>query len=336
VTTIRPEFEPDDETDSSPLPPLKTSATLAWLRLMRLPNVFTAIADVTMGYIFVHGSIPAPLALALLIAASALLYTAGMVLNDVFDIEIDRKERPFRPLPSGRISLGVARAFGFGLLLLGVAAGWGAGYADPAGAAIPWRSGAVATALAACVLLYDRVLKSTPIGPLGMGLCRFLNVLLGMSAARETMGDVVVGYSAAELLVAAGVGVYIVVVTIFAFSEASESKGPLLLAAVVVMACGAVVLASFTALAPRGLVRSDPMIFWLLLGLLMVTVLRRALSAVMDPSPERVQVAVKHSILSLIWLDAATTLAVAPPVYAVAIAALLIPALLLGRWVYST
>ena len=42
-----------------------------------------------------------------------------------------------------------------------------------------------------------------------------------------------------------------------------------------------------------------------LLAMLAVTVLRRCFAAVLDPSPERVQMAVKHSILSLIWFDAA-------------------------------
>jgi 4-hydroxybenzoate polyprenyltransferase len=333
VKPIRPEFEPD-ETDS-PTPP-STAKTLAWLRLMRLPNVFTAIADVAMGYLFVHGSPVAPAKLACLIVASALLYTAGMVLNDVFDIEIDRQERPFRPLPSGRISLGVARAFGFALLVLGIAAGWAAGYADPEGVAIHWRSGLIATVLAGCVLIYDGLLKATPIGPLAMGLCRFLNVLLGMSAARQTVGELPLGFSAAELLVAGGIGIYVVGITLFARSEAARSKSPLLLAGMVVMACGAVVLGAFTGFVPERTLRTDSMIVWLLLGLLMVTVIRRAMSAVMDPTPERVQTAVKHSILSLIWLDAATALAVSSPASAVAIAALLIPALLLGRWVYST
>ena len=336
MTTIRPDFEPDAADDSTALPPRTPSLTLAWLRLMRLPNVFTAIADVSMGYLFVHGSIPAPVTLGLLIAASTLLYIAGMVLNDVFDIEIDRKERPFRPLPSGRISLGVARTFGFTLLVLGVAAGWAAGFADPGSVAIPWRSGLIATILAACVLLYDRVLKSTPLGPPVMGSCRFLNVLLGMSAAPVAAGEFPLGFSAAELLVAAGIGLYVVGITLFAKTEAAASKSPLLMAAIVVMACGAVVLGSFTTFMEAGALRTDETIVWLLLGLLMVTVLRRALTAVMDPTPERVQAAVKHSILSLIWLDAAIALAVAPPVYAVAIAALLVPALLLGRWVYST
>ena len=335
MTTIRPEFEPDDEADPLPPPP-KTSPTLAWLRLMRLPNVFTAIADVTMGYLFVHGSIPAPATLGLLIAASALLYTAGMVLNDVFDIEVDMKERRFRPLPSGQIGLGIAGAFGFAQLGLGIACGWVAGFVDPVGAEIPWRSGVVATVLGTCILLYDRILKSTPLGPLAMGSCRFLNVLLGMSAARQALGELPLGFTPAELLVASGIGLYIVGVTLFARTEAATSKSPLLMAAIVVMACGAAVLGAFTVFAPPPPLQTDAMIVWLLLGLLMVTVLRRGFTAVLEPTPERVQAAVKHSILSLIWLDAAIAVAVAPPVYGVAIAALLIPALLLGRWVYST
>ena len=35
----------------------KTSPLLAYLRLFRLPNVFTAAADVLMGHLFVRGSL---------------------------------------------------------------------------------------------------------------------------------------------------------------------------------------------------------------------------------------------------------------------------------------
>src|SRR5690349_2557159 len=81
---------------------------LEYLRLLRAPNVFTAVADVTMGYVAVTaGNVQIP-TLAILIAASAMLYMAGMVLNDVFDVEVDRKERPHRPLPSERIPMASA------------------------------------------------------------------------------------------------------------------------------------------------------------------------------------------------------------------------------------
>ena len=64
-----------------------------YLRLARLPNVFTAVADVTMGFLFVQGTLHPPLVFGCLLAASVLLYTSGMVLNDVWDVEQDRRER---------------------------------------------------------------------------------------------------------------------------------------------------------------------------------------------------------------------------------------------------
>ena len=301
---------------------------------MRLPNVFTAVADVAMGYLFVHGSVENASQLALLIAASALLYTAGMVLNDVFDFEVDAKERPFRPLPSGQIRLSVARMFGFTLLALGMMAGWGAGYWPGESNPMPWRSGLAATTIAAAILLYDGWLKFTPAGPLGMGLCRFLNVLLGMSTALASPQAIFAGYGPAELLVAAGIGVYIVGVTWFARSEASQSRGRVLLAATAVMVASIFPLGASLSGSPR--LHMQESHYLLLLVLLMATVLRRCIAAVTDPVPEKVQAAVKHSILSLIWLDAAIVAAAAGPAYGVAIAVLLLPALVLGRWVYST
>lgn len=327
----RPEFEPLTPVEASPP---RRSAVLPWLRLMRLPNVFTAIADVAMGYLFVQGSLADSRQLACLIAASALLYTAGMVLNDVFDFAIDAKERPFRPLPSGQIGLATARAFGFTLLALGVVCGWSAGYLSGGDAALSWRSGLVATLIAASVLAYDGWLKFTPAGPLGMGLCRFLNVLLGMSAAGGQPNALILGYGVAELLAAAGIGAYIVGVTWFARSEASNSRGGLLVAAMAVMTAGVFLLGASSRYVDR--LQMQETHYWLLLALLMATVLRRCGAAAADPIPEKVQAAVKHSILSLIWLDAATAAATSGPAYGVAIAVLLLPALLLGRWVYST
>jgi 4-hydroxybenzoate polyprenyltransferase len=76
-------------------------------KLVRLPNVFTALADIAVGALAlaVWGAWPAAggLAFALLFVASACLYSAGMVWNDFFDIEQDRRERPNRPIASGRV-----------------------------------------------------------------------------------------------------------------------------------------------------------------------------------------------------------------------------------------
>ena len=64
---------------------------------------------------------------------------------------------------------------------------------------------------------------------------------------------------------------------------------------------------------------------------------RRLVAAVSDPVPKTVQSAVRTMILSLIVLDAAIVLiATRDPVLAIATVALLLPAALLGRWVFVT
>ena len=218
----------------------------AWLELFRLPNVFTAMADVLLGFLLVHESLAPWWSFALLLAASSLMYTAGMALNDVFDAAIDRAQRPARPIPSGRVPLALALQIGGVMLGAGLALGW-------AVSAIEWqpRSGLVATALAAAVLGYDRILKRTVIAPAVMGSCRFLNVLLGASAGS-------VAWHSLHWVVAVGIGVYITGVTWFARTEAQESRRLHLAAATCVMALGLALLACFPALANRARSRKLP------------------------------------------------------------------------------
>ena len=91
----------------------------AYLQLIRLPNVFTAAADSLAGWLLVRGSLEETGHWVPLVLASACTYAGGIALNDVCDIEIDRVERPGRPLPSGRISLPIARTLAILLLFSG-------------------------------------------------------------------------------------------------------------------------------------------------------------------------------------------------------------------------
>src|SRR5262249_7892817 len=92
----------------------------AWLQLIRLPNVVTAAADSFAGWLLVEGSAIPPGRWLPLAATSMVLYASGTALNDVFDFEIDRVERPSRPLPSGRISRRTAAWLGGLGLLIGL------------------------------------------------------------------------------------------------------------------------------------------------------------------------------------------------------------------------
>jgi len=143
-----------------------------FLRLMRPANVVTAYADILAGSAAV--GLIEPERLACLLAATTGLYGGGVVLNDVLDAQLDSEERPERPIPSGAITLRNASIFG-GLLLAG---GTGAAFlCSP-------LSGLVACATAISVVLYDAWGKHQNIlGPANMGLCRGLNLLLGMTVA---------------------------------------------------------------------------------------------------------------------------------------------------------
>jgi len=316
---------------------------LAYLQLFRIPNVFTAMADIVAGFVFARGELTPLPSFVCLIVASSLLYMAGMVLNDVFDLEQDRNERPERPIPSGRISRSTATGVGWAMLFAGVAIAWAAGFL-PAGsqsAAISWRSGLIATLLAACIVAYDAAMKRTPAGPVFMGACRFFNILLGMSVAGQIAcgGPVwLLRYEQGQLLVAGAIGVYIAGVTWFARAEASESHRGQLAGGLLTMTAGLLMLAAYPWLPDLPLFhfRGLETLWWQLLVVLIgFTIVRSAAMAVYDPRPARVQNSVKTAILSLIVLDAAIC-TIVDPYAAFGVLALLLPTLLLGRFVYST
>jgi 4-hydroxybenzoate polyprenyltransferase len=147
------------------------------LRLLRPANLVTAAADVFAGWIVVDAG-RAGLdwradGLVWRVSASVCLYAGGVVLNDFFDRNLDAVERPERPIPSGRVPAAFAGILGALLLGAGIAVGFQA-------SAI---AGVIAASIAGLVLLYDAVAKHNAAGPVVMGSCRALNLLLGLSAA---------------------------------------------------------------------------------------------------------------------------------------------------------
>lgn len=299
----------------------------AFAELVRLPNLFTSMADVAMGMLFVMpiAGLQETVTLALLLLASTSLYAGGVVLNDVFDYERDLKERPERPLPSGRISRRAAAWLGAELLILGMGLAWTAsfwiGHLGP---------GIAGTLLAGVILLYDGYAKHRQwlLGPLIMGGCRALNVALGMSVVSGH-------FPHGQIMVVVGVLAYVTGITWFARTEARRSNRVDLAVALAVIMSGIVILAMF----PYFLDEISPALLerWrLLITILGLLIGWRFLRAVVEPSPPRVQAAVKHGILSLVMLDAAVCWVVRGPEPAVMILALLIPAMLTGRWIRST
>jgi 4-hydroxybenzoate polyprenyltransferase len=296
---------------------------LAWLQLCRLAAVFTAMADIFLGYLLTHDDLASERDFSLLLGASSSLYVAGMVFNDLFDREIDARERPKRPIPSGRVSVRAAAILG-GILVVS-----GLGLAGAVGASSLIAAGL----LTAAIFLYDGLFKSTFVGPVVMGSCRFLNVMLGASAATSlATGEpsLAAVWALPQLHVAAGLGVYIAGVTWFARHEAGISSKARLAAAMGIINLGFALLIAFLMNWPASPDRQTRSI--LALGLIAVVINRRLITALFDPVPAKVQAAVRTMLLSLIMLDASLVFFVQEDQrYAIAVALLLIPATLLGR-----
>ncbi len=302
------------------------SRFLPWLRLCRFPAVFTALADIVLGWLLAVGTIREAVTVqdfVCLLITSAGLYLSGMVFNDLFDRRQDAAERPGRPIPSGQISVRGAAIFGSVLMAIGIAAAAWAGRA----------SLEVAVLLAACIMCYDGGLKRTPIGPVMMGSCRFLNVLLGASGGLSSLISVL---QMPQLWVASGLGIYIAGVTWFARTEAKVSRRNALGAAMLVINFG---LATLMAWVLRWPIGGDQTVSLFVLLVIAMTINRRLAAAISDPQPRAVQLAVKTMILSIITLDAVLIYAHAGEpglLYAVAVILLLVPSLLLSRWIKVT
>jgi 4-hydroxybenzoate polyprenyltransferase len=301
-----------------------------YFQLIRLPNLPTALADIVLAALAAQAVHDEPIsqhvpAFLLLCLASACLYCGGMVWNDFFDVEQDRHERPFRPIPSGRVSRATAAVFGGLLLAAGVAFAILSALRHPEGSrAAPV---VIAFVLVGAILAYDGWLKRTWLGPVAMGACRSFNILLGLTVTGSPL-------ERWGWLLALVVGLYIGGVTWFARTEARTSNQAALGGAAGVMLAALLLALPVPALFPAG--SASPLFPYLLvvLGFLVGIPVGKAIAG---PTPRHVQAAVKRSLMGLVVLDAILATAAAGTLGLVVLV-LLVPVLYLGRWrwLYAT
>ncbi len=277
----------------------------AWLRLIRLPNVPTAIADVLAGAALARLPLWSPRVLTIALGSGA-LYAGGIVLNDVFDLEKDRRLHPDRPLPSGVIAPHPARAVGFVLLCLGVASGGVAG--------IPGL--VLAAALAGLILTYDLLPDGAGfIAVLALASCRALNLARGLELgeARDAID------LAWPLLHGALLGMVTIV------SQTEDRTASAMRARVAIGLMPALYLAPAAAALVRGHGATAAALAVALLGL--ATYVSRPAFA----TPSRLGAVVPRAVLTLALVDAAYAIASRDWVGGAGIAALLPVTLALKR-----
>lgn len=281
-----------------------------YLRLMRPANIVTAIADILAGaalagYVGTDGSLTT--SLLWLVLATIGLYGGGVVFNDVFDAALDRVERPERPIPSGLISETEGTLLGSVLLLIGV------------GAAFMYStlSGTIALAIAVAALVYDKWGKHHSfLGPLNMGLCRGLDLLLGMSLIPQVITHY--GFFAIIPII------YIAAITMISRGEVHGGKSSTIMVAV---ALYALVICTIAAVAITNHAYFS-LAFLILFAIIIYPPLFRALR---EPVGKNIGKAVKAGVLALIVMNASWAAAAGAIYLALFILVLLPVSLVLAR-----
>lgn len=263
------------------------------LELIRAPAAVTVVGDTLVGLAAARRDVPdAPAAGRadwLLPVSSVLLYSAGMALNDYADRELDAVERPERPIPSGRVSARRALALAGALTLAGVAV---AGAADR-------RALRLTVPLVASIWTYDLIAKDGPAGPLVMGSCRALDVLMGAAGTpgglRRAIGP------------AAAIGTHTLAVTVLSRGEVHGTLRAVPVTTTTVSAATATVAVSRAAAATARSGRRSPGLALVAAALAVfgATTLRAGAHAALDPAPATVRAAVRAGIGGLIPLQSA-------------------------------
>lgn len=253
---------------------------------MRPANIITSIADVLAG-IAISGYLAnenfsqnyiSPILL--LIISTIGLYGGGVVFNDVFDAELDKIERPERAIPSGVISIKEAVLLGVILLLVGIVAAF----------VVSVVSGLFAFSIVVAALLYDKWSKHNAFaGPLNMGLCRGLNLLLGIS--------IVISSIYGWWFLAIVPVIYIAAITMVSRGEVHGGSKSILYAAALFycLVIGSILFLS----------RME-MIWWTILFLLPFSwmIFSALIRAIRLPTPKNIGKAVKAGVIALIIMNA--------------------------------
>lgn len=274
-----------------------------FLRLMRPANIVTSVADVLAG-IAISGyfmNLETDYFPVLMLSVSTIgLYGGGIVFNDVFDAELDKIERPERAIPSGAIKLNDAVLLAIFLLITGIAAAF----------TIASLSGIIAILIAFFALLYNKYSKHHLfLGPLNMGLCRGLNLVLGISIIASALnewyflGIVPLIYIFSITMISQGevhgsnrnklyFGAYLYLMVISSMFYLSWTKGQVLIALFFIIPFA-----------------------WM--------IFKPLFRAIKEPVGKNIGKAVKAGVISLILMDAAWSAVFGSPVAAICIALLL-------------
>jgi len=154
----------------------------AYVELVRIHNVVASLLTTIVGWLSVKAYVNVSVdTLLYAVAIVGFISSAGYVINDYFDVEVDMLNKPYRPIPSGRVSPREALALSTLLFVIGVLPSLGLG---------PYTMFFVLIN-AFVVFLYSYKVKEMGfVGNVVVSLEGAFTIVLGALAAAEKIGDI--------------------------------------------------------------------------------------------------------------------------------------------------
>jgi len=300
---------------------MKNVSIKDYLVLVRLPNLFTLPSNILVGMATVSSlafTLTSFTQFLLLVTISVLLYCVGIVLNDLYDFDIDKKERPNRPLPSGKISrrsaIVLVTIFSTLALILSLQ--------------VSFSTLVISTILFSVIFGYDKYLKNTHAGPFTIASARVMNILLGTSVSLRSVDS----YSQIVTLTFVVI-ITFVYVSLIGFISRYEVHGfsdntKLLLPPAIV----ATVIFSIILFTLMGFFKLESLIILSLFSFIMII----SFSRIYRRDSGRTQQIVRNMILSIIVLDSTFLTGIIGIELGLVVLTLMAPLLVLANKMYMT
>ena len=300
---------------------MKNVSIKDYLVLVRLPNLFTLPSNILVGMATVSSlafTLTSFTQFLLLVTISVLLYCVGIVLNDLYDFDIDKKERPNRPLPSGKISrrsaIVLVAIFSTIALILSVQ--------------VSFSTLVISSILFSVIFGYDKYLKNTHAGPFTIASARVMNILLGTSVSLRSVDS----YSQIVTLTFVLI-ITFVYVSLIGFISRYEVYGfsdntKLLLPRAIV----ATVISSIILFSLMGFFKLESLIILSLFSFIMII----SFSRIYRRDSGRTQRIVRNMILSIIVLDSTFLTGIIGIELGLVVLTLMAPLLVLANKMYMT
>jgi hypothetical protein len=300
---------------------MKNVSIRDYLVLVRLPNLFTLPSNILVGMATVSSlafTLTSFTQFLLLVTISVLLYCVGIVLNDLYDFDIDKKERPNRPLPSGKISrrsaIVLVAIFSTLALILSLQ--------------VSFSTLVISSILFSVIFGYDKYLKNTHAGPFTIASARVMNILLGTSVSLRSVDSFSDIVTLTFVLI-----ITFVYVSLIGFISKYEVHGfsdntKLLLPPAIV----AIVISSIILFSLMGFFKLESLIILSLFSFIMII----SFSRIYRRDSGMTQQIVRNMILSIIVLDSTFLTGIIGIELGLVVLTLMAPLLVLANKMYMT